>query len=156
MLAVRLGESSGATSYHLRQLSTFGFVEEVPGRGSRRERWWRAAQRSTWFDEGTLRSDPESRLLGAEYLRAVAGGAMARTLEWIDSLPSAPGNWASAGTISDYGLRMRPEQLAELAADIERLLARYPAYDPETGAGPGEVQVSVQFQLLPRLPGARP
>ena len=40
-LGARLGESSGATSYHLRQLEKYGFVEEDPTRGSGRERWWR-------------------------------------------------------------------------------------------------------------------
>ena len=30
MLAERLGESSGATSYHLRQLAAHGFVEDAP------------------------------------------------------------------------------------------------------------------------------
>ena len=155
MLAGRLGESSGATSYHLRQLAAFGFVEEDEDRGSRRERWWRAAQRSTWFDEGSVGRDQESRLLGAEYLRAIANGAASRTLEWIDSLSSAPGDWASVGTMSDYALRMKPEQVRELAADIEKLVARYKAFDPEAEAGPGEVYVAVQFQLLPKLPGAR-
>lgn len=41
-LAKELGESTGQTSYHLRQLERHGFVEEVPGRGSGRERWWRS------------------------------------------------------------------------------------------------------------------
>ncbi|HMH59141.1 MAG TPA: helix-turn-helix domain-containing protein, partial [Galbitalea sp.] len=39
-LAERLGESSGATSYHLRQLEKHGFVREVEGKGTSRERWW--------------------------------------------------------------------------------------------------------------------
>ena len=43
----RLGESSGSTSYHLRRLAAFGFVEEVPGQSPGRERWWRALHRST-------------------------------------------------------------------------------------------------------------
>ena len=33
-LAEKLGESSGATSYHLRQLAAHGFVEDAP------EQWW--------------------------------------------------------------------------------------------------------------------
>ena len=41
------GESSGATSYHLRQLAAYGFVEEVEGQGTARERWWRARHRMT-------------------------------------------------------------------------------------------------------------
>ena len=36
-LAARVGQSSGATSYHLRQLAAYGFVAEAPGRGSGRE-----------------------------------------------------------------------------------------------------------------------
>ena len=39
-LAERLSESSGATSYHLRQLEKHGFVREVAGKGTARERWW--------------------------------------------------------------------------------------------------------------------
>lgn len=40
-LGRHLGESSGQTSYHLRQLEKHGFVEEDAGRGSGRERWWK-------------------------------------------------------------------------------------------------------------------
>ncbi|MGD6980722.1 MULTISPECIES: winged helix-turn-helix domain-containing protein [Citricoccus] len=40
-LARHLDESTGQTSYHLRQLEKHGFVEEDTGRGSGRERWWK-------------------------------------------------------------------------------------------------------------------
>jgi DNA-binding transcriptional ArsR family regulator len=46
-LARRLGESSGSTSYHLRQLARFGFVEDDPQQTSKRERVWRAAHAGT-------------------------------------------------------------------------------------------------------------
>ena len=39
LLARRLGESSGATSYHLRALHRAGMVEEAEQRNAR-ERWW--------------------------------------------------------------------------------------------------------------------
>ena len=42
MLARHTGESTGQTSYHLRQLERHGFVTEDVGRGTGRERWWRA------------------------------------------------------------------------------------------------------------------
>src|SRR5947207_15410642 len=41
-LARRLGESSGATSYHLRALHRAGMVEEAEQRNGR-ERWWNRA-----------------------------------------------------------------------------------------------------------------
>src|SRR5579872_5768112 len=40
-LARGLNESTGATSYHLRQLAKFGLIEEVPDYGTARERGWR-------------------------------------------------------------------------------------------------------------------
>src|SRR5215472_14343482 len=41
-LAKALGESTGTTSYHLRQLAQQGFVAEIPEKSGGRERWWRA------------------------------------------------------------------------------------------------------------------
>ncbi|NUT30943.1 MAG: helix-turn-helix transcriptional regulator, partial [Streptomyces sp.] len=50
-LAEKLGESSGATSYHLRQLAAYGFVEDAPDHGKGRERWWQAVHQGVRFDE---------------------------------------------------------------------------------------------------------
>src|SRR5437762_3012360 len=44
-LAHAVGESTGDTSYHLRQLARYGLVVPVPDRGRGRERWWAAAAR---------------------------------------------------------------------------------------------------------------
>src|SRR6266540_1994464 len=50
-LARKLGESSGATSYHLRQLAKYGFIEDDPEQPNARDRRWRAAHRYTsWSD----------------------------------------------------------------------------------------------------------
>lgn len=54
LLGQRVGESSGATSYHLRQLAVHGFVEDVEGAGRGRERWWRAVHRSTLWHTAEL------------------------------------------------------------------------------------------------------
>lgn len=48
-LAAALGENTGATSYHLRQLAEHGFVEDVPERARGRERWWRARPQDVRF-----------------------------------------------------------------------------------------------------------
>jgi DNA-binding transcriptional ArsR family regulator len=41
-LAQAFGESTGQTSYHLRQLERHGFIADDPTRGTGRERWWRS------------------------------------------------------------------------------------------------------------------
>src|SRR5690242_18100440 len=53
-LAEKLGESSGATSYHLRQLAAHGFVADDPERGKGRERWWKAVHTGLRFDDALL------------------------------------------------------------------------------------------------------
>src|SRR3954451_23671612 len=59
-LAERVGESSGVTSYHLRKLAEVGFVEEDQERGTRRERWWRAAHTSTSWSPSDFLGNPEA------------------------------------------------------------------------------------------------
>lgn len=150
-LAARFGESSGALSYHLRQLERFGFIEEAEGRGSGRERWWKAAQASTVYDEARLLKDPATRTEAADFLRTIAAGASGRMLEWIEALPRMPEDYAAAGTMSDWGLRLGAEELARLKAELEAVIASYQTRQDEAEArGEGRF-VSVQLQLLPRI-----
>jgi hypothetical protein len=155
MLAARLDESTGATSYHLRQLAEFGFITEDTAHGSKRERWWRAAHPMTHFDEGEMSRNPETALLGAEFLRAVAGAGASRMLRWIDTLPTAPDEWAQVGTLSDWALRLTPQQARELNRELQTVIERYPAFDLEDAEVEGTTFVAMQIQLLPRLPELR-
>ena len=73
-LGERLGESSGSTSYHLRQLEKVGLVEETVGKGNARERWWeRRAGSITFPDPSDFPAGSAdrlaARLLGEEALR---------------------------------------------------------------------------------------
>ncbi|WP_306232810.1 ArsR/SmtB family transcription factor [Agrococcus beijingensis] len=71
-LAATLGESTGSTSYHLRQLEAKGFIAEDSERGTARERWWRRAvdQLQVWTKE--LADAPEGRAASATVLGAWA------------------------------------------------------------------------------------
>ncbi|MDP9026075.1 MAG: helix-turn-helix domain-containing protein, partial [Actinomycetota bacterium] len=61
-LAERLGESSGATSYHLRQLEKHGFVREEQGRGTGRERWWERVPGSINIGGAGVERTPAGRM----------------------------------------------------------------------------------------------
>ena len=147
LLAGRLGESSAATSYHLRQLAEYGFVvdDERPSAG--RERWWRAAHRSSYFDTVGDESD-EAQLLGVEYLRGVVRALAGRMEAWVDALPAMPREWREAGNISDYRMQLTPAQAVDL---IERLdeLGLEGRQDEGTPNAPGARRVVFQFQVLP-------
>ena len=173
MLARLLGESSAATSYHLRQLAAFGFVVDDPDRGSGRERWWRSAHRSTYFNTDAAVSE-ETALLGSEYLRNVARGAAARMEAWVDALPTVDPAWRDVGTMSDYRLLLTPDEARAFVARLDEiaLAARADGDAPADGDGDGEGDgdgdgerdrsldptarpVSFQFQVLPILRAAR-
>ena len=60
LLAADLGESSGATSYHLRQLHRHGFVVDADQQGTGRERWWQPVP-GGWTMSAELLTAPGTR-----------------------------------------------------------------------------------------------
>ena len=149
-LASRIGESSGATSYHLRQLATYGFVVDEPSLGQGRERYWRAAQRAIWY-EGSWSSDLPERELGGEYMRAVAQLYAERLVRFANSVEAAPqslgADWAEAGSMSDWLLDLTPEQARALTRQFHELCLPY-RHESDRDV-PGARKVVVQFQVMP-------
>jgi DNA-binding transcriptional ArsR family regulator len=122
ILGQRLGESSGATSYHLRVLEAHGFVADEPGRGTQRERWWRAAQDATSWRATDFLDDPDE-LAAEQWLSGFAARtAMALIDSWQARRAEAPPVWRDAAEQSDYLMRVTPEQLRELFAEIHALV----------------------------------
>ncbi len=160
-LADRLGLSSAATSYHLRQLAEYGFITEDPELGQPRERWWRAASRSTYLDVGAALDDPEAADTTEAYLRSVTRISYDQVQAHLDEKLALPGRWRSAGTFSDNRLRLTAAQADELAERMWAIVDEYPradgpATDPDDDADPGEAArpVEVQLNVFP-CPGDR-
>jgi DNA-binding transcriptional ArsR family regulator len=148
-LAERLGQSTGATSYHLRQLAAYGFVVDDPSRNVGRERWWRAAHWRTSLDE-----ESGVELAEAEgYLRAVAAQYAERVDRFLGELTGMPAQWHEAWTLSDWRLRLTPQEGRRLHEEVFALLDRYrrdPGPDEDADGGPEDAEkVVVQVQLLP-------
>ncbi|GAB2924624.1 helix-turn-helix domain-containing protein [Micromonospora polyrhachis] len=146
LLAQRLSQSTGATSYHLRQLAQYGFVVEDPDRGAGRERWWKAAHGGTLLD-GTIGEQAAAEM--ETYLRAVASLYAERVDRWLGERPTLPEEWRQASTLSDWRLRLTAAEAAALHDEIFALVQRYRRDLPETAAPVGAEQVVLQAQLLP-------
>jgi DNA-binding transcriptional ArsR family regulator len=125
ILAGRLGESSGATSYHLRVLADHGFVEEDRTRGTGRERWWRIAYEMLSWRSDRFEDEPDER--AAE--QWLAGHFARQAMGWIDDWqarrPAAPPAWRAAGEQSDYGADMTPDEVAALLAEVDAVVLRH-------------------------------
>jgi DNA-binding transcriptional ArsR family regulator len=121
-LAERLGESSGSTSYHLRQLARFGLVEEAGG-GRGREKPWQATALFTHLpDNETSTAMAQASI---DLRLALARRWHELVLDWIVRRPSEPRRWRRAAPFSDYGIYVTAEELAELDRQIDDLIRPY-------------------------------
>ncbi|MEJ3743760.1 winged helix-turn-helix domain-containing protein [Actinomycetes bacterium KLBMP 9797] len=144
-LAERLRLSTGATSYHLRQLAAYGFVVEDTERGVGRERWWRAAHNYTTLDERTARESPAE---AEAYLRAIAASYADQMNRWVGESMVQPEVWDRSSIFSDWMFRLTPDEAAELRREVEALADRYRKLD-EPDPPPGTEMVAFQVQLMP-------
>lgn len=144
-LAERLGQSTGATSYHLRQLAAYGFVVEDPDRGVGRERWWQAAHRRTVLEADTVLQSPAD---AEAYLRAVAASYAEQVERWLGEREVLTEEWRDGTTLSDWMLRLTPAEAAQLRREIIALGERY--RDQSAADAPeGAELVALQVQLMP-------
>ncbi|GAA0610963.1 helix-turn-helix domain-containing protein [Streptomyces crystallinus] len=148
-LGERLGESSGATSYHLRQLAAHGFVEDAPEHGKGRERWWRAAHEGTTFTE-ELHRDPDPEVRGAVdlFMHEIATIHTQELSTWLGTANEWPEEWSTSSDMSDFTLRLTAAQLRELNDKTHELIESYrdlAQANPEDTA-----QVRVHLHAFPR------
>lgn len=146
-LAEKLGESSGATSYHLRQLAAHGFVADDPGRGKGRERWWKAVDQGVQLD-ATLISDPDPAVRGAVALfrYELANVHTREVATWLGTAHDWAEEWDGATDLSDFTLRLTPELARELVGKMHDLVQSYRTVPQDA---PGAETVRVHTHLFP-------
>ncbi|WP_373304847.1 ArsR/SmtB family transcription factor [Streptomyces coeruleorubidus] len=148
-LAQKLGESSGATSYHLRQLAEYGFVEDAPEHGKGRERWWKAAHHGLRFDDALLTdSDPTVRGAADMYLHEVATTQTRDLSTWLGNRDSWPEEWSRSWDMSSATLRLTPELTRELVEKMHALVDTY-RDRATTEDTPGAEQVRLHTHAFP-------
>ena len=144
-LGEALGESSGSTSYHLRQLHKHGFVEEDAEQGTARERVW-IPRRGGWsLPVIELSADPASATAVDLVLKAQLQAEQQRVLDVVTQAASWPQEWQDVTVRRDTHVTLDPEQAARMYDDLEAVVQRYREMEPAYGAR----RVSVLYQLLP-------
>lgn len=152
-VAERVGESSGVTSYHLRQLAKHGLVREVEGRGTARERWWERMPGSIAIMPAEDDASPAERVASStlvrhwEQSRSQLLGAFLTTAEL-----ELPKRWVLASAVSWANMRLTVEQLETLTAAWEAFSAEH--LEPLRGQDlPGSRPVQIQFNAFPIVDG---
>jgi DNA-binding transcriptional ArsR family regulator len=165
MLAERLGESSGATSYHLRQLAKHDIIVEDTERGSGRERWWRMAPGGVTIGSPETLDTPAGReaneLISLGWQQNNERRLAAFLRRGLDTFGF---DWMESSTLSTSHLEVTRAQLAELGREYyelqERLKAKWKAEAAEAEATDAETtdaeatgaerkRIQVQFNAFP-------
>jgi len=151
-LARALGLNTGTTSYHLRELARYGFVEEqAEANGHGRERWWRAVPGDRRFPPRS-RQSPEMRLVMDE----LNHHAYAADLELFEQMQLQPGAgedpWADAFPYSRGSIRLTLPELRAFFEEYIALLNRYKR--PEADTPPDARTVLTRFLAFPTPDGA--
>ena len=143
-LATRVGESSGTTSYHLRQLARYGFVEELPDEGNGRDRWWRALHRSTGFEPADLIGDPGGREVVDELAHRQLGLQQRALVAFAAEMADLDDDWRTTVSLNDWSIRLSPAAARELDRELNDVLRRW----QETREEPDQPAVSVLVDLI--------
>ncbi|GAA3486830.1 winged helix-turn-helix domain-containing protein [Streptomyces cremeus] len=146
-LAARTGESSASTSYHLRVLAKYAFVEEAEHRDGR-ERRWRSAHTVTRWNNEAMHADPAGRAFldftRRQQLDHLRTALVQHEADMAEGLLGP--DWAEPSGISDLMPRLTPESATELQRAFEEKLAELSARD---AGDPRAEQVVLLTAALP-------
>lgn len=152
-LAERLGESSGATSYHLRQLEKHDFVREVAGKGTGRERWWERVPGGVKIAPPSRTASSSERAASRLVLREFISGRDHQLREFLDrGEQELSSQWLDATLISTANLTLTREQSLELSKRLAAVVDEF----AETYRGqstPGTRAVQAQINVFPVMDG---
>jgi predicted ArsR family transcriptional regulator len=144
-LAARLGINTGATSYHLRQLATHGFVVDDDARGNGRDRWWKAAHQATMTARDP-HPDRETRETLDAFLQSVAVIHTEQLQAAIEERSVLPDEWRAASTFSDWNVVLTPRRARALVEALGEVVA---ATDEEAD-DEDAAEFVVQLSAFPR------
>jgi DNA-binding transcriptional ArsR family regulator len=117
-----IGESSGSTSFHLRQLAKYGLVEEAGG-GEGRERPWRATAMFTGWPD--VADSPELAAASGLLHAVIAEQYFELLMRWLGRRDSEPEEWQKAAGFGDTVVWVTADELEELGRGVDALMDRY-------------------------------
>ncbi|MBX4957359.1 ArsR/SmtB family transcription factor [Rhizobium lentis] len=144
-LAVRLGLNSGATSYHLRQLAQYGFIEEAP-HVSRRDRWWRASHELTTV----LPSEAAGEALDLDiaFNQAALSLQVGQMQQALEEYAELPAEWRKATAADDVIIPMTAAQAEALTKRLTDLILEAMRAAPPLGEAASQNPDIVPFSIM--------
>ena len=147
-LAGMTGESSGATSYHLRALAKHDLIREVEGRGTARERWWERPRGAVSFANPDAMKTPSGRAASQVVMSEFLKRRNEQLLEFVNRSMDEADAWAETAMISTATTDLTQEQMTELTTRIQEIVND--AVDKYRGQdAPGTRTVTIRTDIFP-------
>jgi DNA-binding transcriptional ArsR family regulator len=124
-IAKTFGESTGSTSYHLRQLERFGLIDEVQERAKGRERWWRLVPLDL---RGKADAEDATAPGAADVADRLGRIGLERDRELVDRYLGNRhrfADWDDAAMFSSSITHLTKDELARFTEEYVELLKRY-------------------------------
>lgn len=153
-LGERLGESSGSTSYHLRQLERHGFVREVEGKGSARERWWERVPGGIALSPTDISETPAGKEAVGMVMRLWEHNRAGLLADFVErGLDEFAVEVLESSNLATANIRATTEQLKALVDSWDSWASEN--LEPLRGRNdPGSRPVQVHFNAFPVVGGA--
>lgn len=154
-LARRLGESTGSTSYHLRQLARHDFIHQVAGHTNGREKWWERTPGAVDVSRSTAQSDPASDAAAGFILREWTRNTTRALEDFIDALNSddaLPDEWVHASAVDTSNVHATPAQLRAINERVHEVIGTM-VEEIRGRNDPGSRPVQIQFNAFPLTDG---
>jgi len=117
-----LGESSGTTSFHLRQLAKYGLAEEAPG-GRGREKPWQATSMLTHVPP--IQATPEAAEAAKQLRITFTRSYFDNVIRWLQRADDDSKRWREAAMFGERILYATPAELKALDDAIDKLIEPY-------------------------------
>jgi DNA-binding transcriptional ArsR family regulator len=149
MLARELGESSGATSYHLRALASADLIVEDLERRKGRERWWKHARKFQLISSAPA-DDAEYNAAVAQLESVMLGRDEEGLRRYLHNRADFTPDWQETAFIGGWNVWATREDVDELSRCVTDWLRahRLPAHERAEGA----TRVHVTYRALPQQP----
>lgn len=156
-LGARLGESSGSTSYHLRQLERHGLVHELPDRGNARDRWWGRTEGRISIGAGAGTPSPAEQTAAQLAGLAVMDAEDDLVRDWMTrDHATIPAEWNGVSGLSTY-IALRPDEYEAMWRELQAVVDRYRAHRGNVADLPeGARRVFTQIRSVPIIDDETP
>ena len=145
------GLSPSATSYHLKALERWGFIEAGQARADGRDRPWKARGRSIEVSSQVPR---ETVLAESAVLETFLDRNRALVAEFLDHQASEPPEWRDAVELANGDYWLTAGEVAEVSHALRSVLQPYE--NRRRGSRPGESRrVRVMRLIVPRAESSK-